>query len=207
MWVLSRYDDIVRAGQEWETFSSAHGNMMTELPNRAGATLGTTDPPRHDRLRGLIQYAFTQRNLDGLAEPIREIARAAAEGLKGRREFDYINDFSSKFTVRVLFMALGLPRRGRHRHVRDKAVPMVQNDPVTRAKGPEHIAAFEWMRDYATRIIDIRRQNPAQRSHLAFRPCRDRRRQTRRPRGVAHHHHAHHGGHRVARRLHDACLR
>ena len=27
--------------------------MMTELPNRAGATLGTTDPPRHDRLRAL----------------------------------------------------------------------------------------------------------------------------------------------------------
>ena len=37
---------------------------MTELPNRAGATLGTTDPPRHDRLRGLIQHAFMKRNLE-----------------------------------------------------------------------------------------------------------------------------------------------
>ena len=72
MWVLSRYDDIVRAGQDWQTYSSANGNMMTELPGRAGATLGTTDPPRHDRLRGLIQKAFTRRNLEGLAEPIRE---------------------------------------------------------------------------------------------------------------------------------------
>jgi cytochrome P450 len=159
MWVLSRYDDIVRAGADWATYSSAQGNMMTELPGRAGATLGTTDPPRHDRLRGLIQKAFTRRNLDGLSEPIREIARAAAQGLKGRREFDYIEDFSSKFTVRVLFAALGLPLEDEQR-VREKAVLMVQNDPASRGKGPEHIAAFEWVRDYAARIIEIRRQNP-----------------------------------------------
>jgi cytochrome P450 len=58
MWVLSRYADILGAGLDWKTYSSARGNLMTELPNRAGATLGTTDPPRHDRLRGLIQHAF-----------------------------------------------------------------------------------------------------------------------------------------------------
>jgi cytochrome P450 len=159
MWILSRYDDIVRAGQDWPTFTSTNGNMMTELPGRAGATLGTTDPPRHDRLRGLIQKAFTRRNLEGLAEPIREIARVAAQGLKGRREFDYIGDFSSKFTARVLFMTLGLPIED-EQTVRANAVLMVQNDPVTRAKGPEHIAAFEWVRDYATAIIAVRRKNP-----------------------------------------------
>jgi cytochrome P450 len=65
-------------GQDWQTYSSASGNLMTELPGRAGATLGTTDPPRHDRLRGLIQHAFMKRNLLALAEPIRDIARAAA---------------------------------------------------------------------------------------------------------------------------------
>lgn len=159
MWILSRYDDIVRAGQDWRTYSSAQGNMMTELPGRAGATLGTTDPPRHDRLRGLIQKAFMRRNLEGLGGPIREIARTAAENLRGRREFDYIADFSSKFTVRVLFMTLGLPLED-EQTVREKAVLMVQNDPVTRAKGREHIAAFEWVRDYATKIIEIRRRNP-----------------------------------------------
>ncbi|MCC2100810.1 MAG: cytochrome P450, partial [Hyphomicrobiales bacterium] len=74
MWILSRYDDISRALGDWQTYSSAKGNLMTELPNRAGATLGTTDPPLHDRLRGLIQKAFMKRNLDALADPIREIA-------------------------------------------------------------------------------------------------------------------------------------
>ena len=48
LWILSRYDDIVQATRDWETFSSSQGNMIDELPGRAGATLGTTDPPRHD---------------------------------------------------------------------------------------------------------------------------------------------------------------
>ena len=159
MWVLSRYADIVTALNEWQTYSSAKGNLMTELPNRAGATLGTTDPPRHDRLRGLIQHAFMKRNLEALADPIRNIARDAAAPLAGRREFDFIEEFSSKFTVRVLFAALGLPL-GDEMAVREKAVLMVQSDPVTRAKGPEHIAAYNWMTEYAAGVIAERRRNP-----------------------------------------------
>ncbi len=159
MWVLSRYADIVAAGQDWRTYSSASGNLMTELPNRAGATLGTTDPPRHDRLRGLIQHAFMKRNLESLADPIREIARQTAAPLAGQRQFDFITEFSSKFTVRVLWAALGLPL-GDEQTVRDKAVLMVQSDPHTRAKGPEHLAAYNWMQEYAAGVIAQRRANP-----------------------------------------------
>ncbi len=159
MWILSRYGDIVSAGQNWQTFSSAKGNLMTELPDRAGATLGTTDPPRHDRLRGLVQHAFMKRNLEALADPMRDIARTAAEALRGRDRFDFIEDFSSKYTVRVLFAALGLPL-GDEQTVRDKAVLMVQSDPRTRAKGPEHIAAYNWMQDYAAGVIAERRARP-----------------------------------------------
>jgi cytochrome P450 len=159
MWILSRYADIVSAGQDWQTYSSAKGNLMTELPNRAGATLGTTDPPRHDRLRGLVQHAFMKRNLEALAEPIRDIARELATALRGRERFDFITDFSSPFTVRVLWAALGLPL-GDEQTVRSKAVLMVQSDPKTRAKAPEHLAAYQWMQDYAAGVIAERRANP-----------------------------------------------
>ena len=159
MWILSRYADIVSAGQDWQTYSSAKGNLMTELPNRAGATLGTTDPPRHDRLRGLIQHAFMKRNLESLTEPIRDIARTTAQALAGEKQFDFISEFSSKFTVRVLFAALGLPMEN-EQTVRDKAVMMVQSDPHTRAKGPEHIAAYNWMQEYAAGVIAERRARP-----------------------------------------------
>jgi hypothetical protein len=44
--------------------------------------------------------------------------------------------------------------------VREKAVLMVQSDPHTRAKGPEHIAAYNWMQDYAAKVIAERRARP-----------------------------------------------
>ena len=31
LWILSRYDDIVQAARDWETFSSSQGNMMTSF--------------------------------------------------------------------------------------------------------------------------------------------------------------------------------
>ncbi len=164
MWILSRYADIVTAGQDAARYSSASGNLMTELPGRAGATLGTTDAPRHDRLRGLIQHAFMKRNLESLSEPIRDIARQLALSLREQEQFDFVSDFSSKFTVRVLIAALGLPTGTEatvdETTVRNNAVMMVQSDPVTRTKGPEHLAAYAWMQDYAAGVIAQRRARP-----------------------------------------------
>jgi hypothetical protein len=134
---------------------------MDELPNRAGATLGTTDPPRHDRLRALISHAFTKRNLESLATPIRATVRDAIEEIRGRHEFDFVGDFSSKVTAKILFRMLGLPE-GDDQAVRERAVLMVQSDALTRQKGPEHIAAYEWMMDYAAKIIAERRSNPGE---------------------------------------------
>ena len=159
MWVLSRHADILAALGNWQVYSSASGNLMDELPNRAGATLGTTDPPRHDRLRALVQHAFTKRGLEVLTDPIRGLVQEQVAELKGRREFDFVNDFTAKVTAKILFRMLGLPP-GDDQEVRERAVLMVQSDPTTRQKGPQHIAAYEWMQAYAAGVIDERRRNP-----------------------------------------------
>lgn len=158
MWVLTRYDDIVTALNDWETYSSAKGNLVDEMPNRAGNTLGTTDPPRHDRLRNLIQFAFTRRAVEQLADPIRLSANSALDALAGQKTFDFVEDFSTCVTIDLLFSLFDMPRDN-DRLVRDKAVLMVQSDPVTRQKGPEHLAAFEWMSNFAAELLESRKQN------------------------------------------------
>jgi cytochrome P450 len=163
MWVFTRYNDIVTALNDWETYSSASGNLMTELPGRAGATLGSSDPPKHDRMRALIQHAFMKRNLLALEEPIRAIAQQVFGQLKGVKQFDF-KETSSQFTVKVLMAALGLPMGDEavvdEKTVRDNAVLMVQSDARTRAKGPEHIAAYNWMQEYASKVIEMRKAEP-----------------------------------------------
>jgi cytochrome P450 len=158
-WVLSRYDDILFALSNWKIYSSAKGNLVDEFPGRAGATLGSTDPPRHDRLRALIQSAMTKRALDHVLEPARASARSHLDALRGRESFDFVSDFGSKVTVDLLFNLFALPREGAEQ-VRDNAVLMVQTDPVTRKKSEAHLAAFAWMADYAENLVQERKQNP-----------------------------------------------
>ena len=159
LWILSRYDDIVEAARDWQTFSSAQGNMIDELPGRAGATLGTTDPPRHDRLRALSQAAFLKRNLDRLVEPTLEIAGRSLDRIGAQGKFDFINDFSSHITVGLLFRTMGLPERD-HAEIRRKVILAVSTDKTVKGRTPEHIAAFKDLSDFLTAEVAKRRANP-----------------------------------------------
>ena len=159
LWILSRYDDIVEAARDWQTFSSSQGNMIDELPGRAGATLGTTDPPRHDRLRALSQAAFLKRNLDRLVEPTLEIADRALERIIAQGTFEFIDDFSSRITVGLLFRTMGLPERD-HAEIRRKAILAISTDKEVKGRTPEHIAAFQELSDFLTEEVAVRRANP-----------------------------------------------
>lgn len=159
LWILSRYDDIVEAARDWETFSSTQGNMIDELPGRAGATLGTTDPPRHDRLRALSQAAFLKRNLDRMIAPTLEIADRALARITASDTFEFINDFSSQITVGLLFRTMGLPERD-HAEIRRKVILAVSTDKAVKGRTAEHIAAFKELSDFLTAEVATRRANP-----------------------------------------------
>ena len=159
MWVLSRHEDVLNALQNWRLYSSAKGNLMTELPNRAGATLGSSDPPRHDRLRALVQSAMTKRALDHVIEPARASVAKHLAAIEGKDVFDFVSEVGGAVTLDLIFYLFALPPEGAD-EVRDNAVLMVQTDPVTRQKSPAHLAAFQWMADYAERIVQERKANP-----------------------------------------------
>lgn len=156
IWVLSRHADIYEAVTNHRVFSSEKGNLMEELPGRAGSTLGTTDPPHHDRLRGLIQHAFSRRKVDVLSEQIRSICNAAIDRIDGAKEFDFIADYSSRVSVRSVFAFLGLPP-GNEEEVRHHALQVVQYDRATGRRSKAHLESFEWIRAFAGKTIDERR--------------------------------------------------
>jgi hypothetical protein len=159
-WVLTRYDDVINALNDWETYSSAKGNLVDEFPGRAGNTLGSMDPPKHDEVRAIVQAVFAKRNLKHLEEPIKELARQAiANNIGDKLEFDFAKDFASDVTFEVLSALLGLPDLDKDEACKN-ALLMVQTDPVTRQKGPEHMAAFEWVKDYSSKVIAMRNANP-----------------------------------------------
>ncbi|MBV9534785.1 MAG: cytochrome P450, partial [Solirubrobacterales bacterium] len=62
-WSLTRYDDILAASKDWETFSSEKGgtSLMDLTPEqvRSRMSMLDSDPPRHKRLRNIVNKAFT----------------------------------------------------------------------------------------------------------------------------------------------------
>jgi cytochrome P450 len=159
LWILSRYDDIVAATRDWETFSSAQGNLIDELPGRSGATLGTTDPPRHDRLRALSQAAFARKNIEHLAAPTIEIADRALDRICASKSFEFVDDFSSQITVGLLFRTMGLPERD-HADIRRKVILAVSTDKTIKGRTAKHIEAFKELSDFLTAEVAARRSHP-----------------------------------------------
>ena len=135
------------------------GNMIDELPGRAGATLGTTYPPRHDRLRALSQAAFTRKTSENLIAPTLDIADRALERISERREFEFINDFSSQITVGLLFRTMGLLERD-HAEIRRKVILAVSTDKSVKGPTAEHSAAFQELSAFLTAEVAARRAKP-----------------------------------------------
>ena len=159
-WMLTRYDDITRAARDWETFSSAQGNMLDDIPERTGVTLGTTDPPRHDRMRAIIQFAFGKQHNAHLIEPTKALANAAIDKIINSGRTEFIVDFTSPLTVGVLSYLLGIPH-DQYETLRGHVVRILQTDPETRKKSDESLASFRWLADYTAELLDERRINPS----------------------------------------------
>ncbi len=159
IWFLSRYDDVVEAAQNWRIFSSSRGNLIDEIPGRSGGTLGTTDPPRHDRLRALAQAAFLKKNLDHIAEPTLVMADHAIDRILEKGDFDFVADFSSDVTVGIIFQLLGLPARD-HVETRNKVVLSVSTDKEARGRNPSLDAAFKELNEFIAEEVAIRRASP-----------------------------------------------
>lgn len=160
IWFLTRYDDVSAAAQDWQSYSSLSGNMVDEIPGRSGSSLGTTDPPRHDRLRALVQRAFAKKNLDHLIAPTVQIAERSIGKIKKNSSFDFVADFSSIVTVEILFHMLGLPKRDPVA-IRKDVVLSISSDKETRGRNETHNQAFHRLTTFVAEEVENRRKTPS----------------------------------------------
>src|SRR5439155_14942389 len=67
------------------------------------------DPPRHTRMRSLIQRAFTPGTVAALEHRIRELSRHLIDQVIERGEMDMAADFSVPLPMMVIAQMLGVP--------------------------------------------------------------------------------------------------
>ena len=86
-WALSRYDDVLAGFKDSEHLSNADGVSLERSshahPSETASFLAM-DPPRHDRMRGLVVRGFTPKRVADLAPRVRTIATAHIDGFVAR---------------------------------------------------------------------------------------------------------------------------
>jgi len=111
-YALSRYDDVVNAHLDVETFSSTHG-VTIEGIDEGSPFLIVKDPPDHSWHRKIVSRVFTPRRIAELEPFIRSVTTDLLDKASGQDTFDLVGDFSFRMPLDVISELIGIPREHR----------------------------------------------------------------------------------------------
>jgi cytochrome P450 len=160
-YAISRFDDIVAASVDHETYSSAKGTVLEMDPSMIEALpiIIFMDPPRQTRLRRLVSKAFTPARIAALEPLIRSIAVELLDRFAAGGRCEFIADFAAQLPIAVISTMIGVPREDRDmvREWTDEALARDENDPQVPAAALE--ANAELAR-YFYQLVNDRRARP-----------------------------------------------
>ena len=160
IWVLTRFDDVNEAFSDAATWSSRRrGNLLNDIPERLGKTLGTTDPSEHTFARGVVSRAFTPRTVVGLESKIREFARRLAEDARARGTIEFTNDISAPFNASTLGAMFGLPEE-EFLQLRGWLDDFFLREEAAPGEEPVQVVAMRELRRYIDGVVEARRADP-----------------------------------------------
>ncbi len=165
-YALSRYEDVLAASLEWQTYSSARGTVL-EMIDTSPALDGLSpygtkmmiflDPPPHDELRKLVSRAFTPRRVSALEDRTRELCRELLEAQAGGSGFDYLDDFAARIPVMLISALLGIPKEDQNQ-LRIWADLMLRYEPE--GVSPEKLAGLRSLNEYMANFVREREARP-----------------------------------------------
>ena len=109
-WVLTRYEDVLRVAQDWQTFSSELG-ITVPVPATSMKILPVTvDPPLQRAFKRLVNVYFTPAKVGPWEEPTRALVNQLIDGFIERGECDFMTEFARPFPGLAFFdLALHAP--------------------------------------------------------------------------------------------------
>jgi cytochrome P450 len=173
-WAVARYDDVLTVLRDHKRFSSL--DRAPQLQTIRGAefmagrvSLIACDPPEHQRLRGLVNRAFTSGMVANLEPRIREIAASLTKDLLDKGDFDLILDFAIPFPVTIISGMLGIDpsrredfKRWSEDIVGWRNIPAIGDPELKRAREDSLARTGCEMTAYLDQVIEERRREPRQ---------------------------------------------
>ena len=173
-WSIVRYDDIRTVGRDHETFSSNRSILIVDHLAAPGEPdpidlsanmLIAQDPPRHDRLKALVQRAFTPKRALEHTERMREIInlvwdRALERHPDGR--VDLVQDVGVYVPAMVTGEMLGAPREDAAKLVDWTNRTVAFEDPRLVPDLGEIWRALEEFIPYVNEMVEEREKEPTE---------------------------------------------
>ncbi|GAB4210492.1 MAG: cytochrome P450 [Roseiflexaceae bacterium] len=126
VWMVTRYEEaltvlrdprfvVERRNAAPEQEKKAAWFPMLQTSRMLSETLPSLDPPKHTRLRKLVQQAFTPRLVEQHRLRIQQIADGLIDAVEPRGQMDLISDYANPLPVTVISELLGFPPEDSHK--------------------------------------------------------------------------------------------
>ena len=95
-WVLTKYEDVLRVAQDWETFSSELGITVPYQPPASSMKIlpVAVDPPLQRTFKRLVNAHFTPAKVGPWEEPTRVLVNQLIDAFIERGECDFMTEFA-----------------------------------------------------------------------------------------------------------------
>ncbi|WP_225883603.1 cytochrome P450 [Sphingomonas aliaeris] len=114
---MARHAEVSAALRDHEAFCSGRGvglsDFAIEDPWRPPSLLLETDPPLHDRTRGIMNKVVSLAALKTLRPRWEQTAEALVDRLVEKRRFDAVTELGEAFPMAVFPDTIGVPEDGR----------------------------------------------------------------------------------------------
>jgi cytochrome P450 len=151
------FDDVRTALSDHARFSSDFSRLSGGDRSGLGASVISTDPPRHRQLRNLVTQAFTPKAVEALRTRIEQIVGELLQDVRERGSLDVVQDLAYPLPVIVIAEMLGIPSEDRAQFKR------WSDDVVAPSSGLDGIeltnSHFE-MGAYFMALLNERRSDP-----------------------------------------------
>jgi cytochrome P450 len=175
MFTVSRHADVEHVLHHPDEFSSTafqelFQGAISVSPN-SGALAGhrllespmmiSVDPPKHERLRGLVNRGFTPRRIGALEPRLRELAEGFVAKVSSQGSMDLVRDLSIPFPVTVIAELLGVEPEKREQFKQWSDATVIGLSGISSDFSAEAVQkSADEMADYIERIVAERRARP-----------------------------------------------
>jgi cytochrome P450 len=147
-WNITKYEDVMFISRRPDLFISSHGivsfypkdrTQVDENMDGNGKMLITMDPPRHVKLRRLVNKGFTPRAVKAMEDHIREITNSILDDIAKKGEVDFVIEVASQLPLAVICGMMGLEKKDWPLMFELTNKVLGQGDPEYQTDAPEEL--------------------------------------------------------------------